>query len=75
MVFKNHDLPDALPFAYEDSNHVGSKVDALSVRKVDGRGEADEDVDNSEKKSSEDNEEKNSKLSDANLETGIIPEK
>lgn len=46
----------------------------MSVEKVGRSGDADVDVESSENESSEDNDEKNSKLSDFNLETRSISE-
>lgn len=45
------------------------------MRNVSGSRAGDVDVENSGKESSENNDEKNSKLSDVNLEKGSTPEK
>lgn len=66
MIPEDQDLLDAIAFSYRESIHVGSKADALSVRKVGGSGEADVHVKSSEKKSSKENVEKNPELSELN---------
>lgn len=74
LIPENYDLPDSIAFEYGDSTHVGSRENALSVEKVDGSGEAEVDVLNSEKESFEENDKMNPELSDLNLEQGSILE-
>lgn len=71
---ENHNLPDAIEISYGESIHVGSRANALSVRKVGDSREVNVDVGNSKKQSSEDNDEMNSELSTSSLETRSIPE-
>lgn len=74
LIPENHDLPDPADSAYRDHNHAWSRADALSVEKVDGSGETNVDVVNSEKKNFQSNDEKSSELTDCNLETRSIIE-
>lgn len=55
--------------------HAGSRADELSVRKVGRSEDADVDVEDLEKNSSEDDDEKNSRLFDFSLQSESIPEK
>lgn len=74
LISEIRDLPDAIAITYGDSILAESRADALFVRKVGGNREGDVEVENPEKESSVDNDEKNSELSDLNLETGSIRE-
>lgn len=71
---ENHDLRDAIAVAYGVSTYAVFSADALSMRKVDGSGEADGDVESLETKSSEDSDKSNSELSDFNLKMESTPE-
>lgn len=67
LILQNQDLRDTFAFAYGDTTHVRSKAEALSVRKVGGSREAELDVKESKHESSEENDGKNSELSDIYL--------
>lgn len=69
LTSQNHELPDAIVFAFGHRIHAQSTADALSVNKENSSEEADVDVDDSEHNSSDDNDEKNSELSDSILKT------
>lgn len=62
-------MPHATAFAYKVSIHLRFRADALSVRKVGRSGGADEDVEDSAKESSEENDDDIPERSDFNLET------
>lgn len=74
LTLENYDLLDVITFAYEDSTSWGSRADALLVKKVRSKGDADVDIQLSKNESSEKNDDKSSELSDFTLETGSIPE-
>lgn len=85
LIFENHALFDAISFAYGDSIEVVSRAHAPSLKETADNEVWEVDVDGSENecsesrkeknKSSEDDGEKYSDLSDCVLETGSIPEK
>lgn len=72
LIPGSRDLPNALAIAYGDSIQVRSRANAVSVKKVGGNRETDVDVEDSEQRSSEGNNEKNSELLDSSLETEDI---
>lgn len=67
MYFWNRNLLDAFLFAYGSSIHVELRANALSVKKVDGSGEAEVAVEIPDYESSDDNGEENSELSSFNV--------
>lgn len=68
-------MPDAVAFAHENIIRVGFSVDALLLKGVDGKGEVDVDVADSENESPYRNDRKSPELSNASLETESNPEK
>lgn len=65
---ESHNLADAIAFACRDIIDAGSRGDETFVKKVDGSGEADGDVESSENESSRNEDEKKSELSNSSLD-------